>query len=338
MWKGAVVIMKRVTIYDVAKEADVSLATVSRVINGSNVVKEPTREKVQAAIEKLGYKPNAIAQGLALQKTTTIALVVPEASFTYTGQIINGLIDVAKIYNYNIMLHTITEGITDIKNIIEDIIKSNVDGVVLYNDKVNMPEMDELSKYNIPIVVIGNRIHGDTISCVYVDVEKAIFELTSKYLEENKTKIAILEDRKNQYTSKQMVKGAQRAYEKKGLKFEGFLQIPTENRTSYVFLCKWLKDHKYDVVIGNRDSQAMAILNAARENNIRVPEDMDIVCVIDTKYNSMMRPQISSFSIPSYDLGAVSMRVMTKMLENNDDFEKEIELSYLFTPRQSTKN
>ena len=88
--------MKRVTIYDVAKEAGVSLATVSRVINGSNVVKGGTRERVQAAVDKLGYKPNAIAQGLALQKSTTIGLVVPEASFTYTGQIINGLIDVAK--------------------------------------------------------------------------------------------------------------------------------------------------------------------------------------------------------------------------------------------------
>ena len=104
--------MKRVTIYDVAKEAGVSLATVSRVINGSNVVKGPTRERVQAAVDKLGYKPNAIAQGLALQKSTTIAMVVPEASFTYTGQVINGMIDVAKIYNYNIMLHTITAGIS----------------------------------------------------------------------------------------------------------------------------------------------------------------------------------------------------------------------------------
>ena len=139
--------MKRVTIYDVAKEAGVSLATVSRVINGSTVVKEPTRQRVQSAIEKLGYKPNAIAQGLALQKTTTIGLVVPEASFTYTGQIINGLIDVAKIYNYNIMLHTITSGITEISDIIEDIIKSRVDGVIIYNDKLEMSEVEELKKY-----------------------------------------------------------------------------------------------------------------------------------------------------------------------------------------------
>ena len=265
--------MKRVTIYDVAKEAGVSLATVSRVINGSNVVKEPTRERVEAAIEKLGYKPNAIAQGLALQKTTTIALVVPEASFTYTGQIINGLIDVAKIYNYNIMLHTITEGITEIGDIIEDIIKSRVDGVILYNDKLMISEMEELSKYNIPIVVIGNRVNADNVCCVYVDVEKAIYELTLKYLEEDKKEIAIIEDRKNRYTTGQMVSGAKKAFAKKGLEFTNFLRIPADARTSYEFLGRWFRDHRYDVVIGNRDSQAMAIVNTARENGISIPDD-----------------------------------------------------------------
>ena len=330
--------MKRVTIYDVAKEAGVSLATVSRVINGSDVVKAPTKEKVEAAIEKLGYKPNAIAQGLALQKTTTIGLVVPEASFTYTGQIINGLIDVAKIYNYNIMLHTITEGITDINDIIETIIKSHVDGVIVYNDKLSMPEMDKLSKYNIPIVIIGNRVKGDHVRCVYVDIEKAIRELTLKYLEEGKKDIAILEDRKNKYATEQMVRGAESAFKQKGLKFNGLIRIPADARTSYRFLQNYLKKNKHDLMIANRDSQAMAICNSARENGIKIPEQMEVVCVIDTKYNSMIRPQISSFSIPSYDLGAVSMRIMTKMLQDESSTDKEIELSYLFTSRQSTKN
>ena len=330
--------MKRVTIYDVAKEAGVSLATVSRVINGSNVVKGPTRDKVQAAVDKLGYKPNAIAQGLALQKSTTIGLVVPEASFTYTGQIINGLIDVAKIYSYNIILHTVTAGITDLSAVIEDIIKSHVDGVILYYDKQDMPEMETLSRYNIPIVLIGGRIHGERICSVYVDIEKAVYELTTKYLEEGKDSIAIIEDRKNQFSCSQMVKGASRAFEAKGKKFDGFLEIPNEARTSYLFLQQWLRDHKYDLMIGNRDSQAMAIVNAARENGISIPNDMEVACVIDTKYNAMMRPQISSFSITSYDLGAVSMRVMTKMLANEMEADRMIELSYLFTPRQTTKN
>ena len=329
--------MKRITIYDVAKEAGVSLATVSRVINGSSVVKGNTRDRVQAAVDKLGYKPNAIAQGLALQKTTTIGLIVPEASFTYTGQIINGLIDVAKIYNYNIMLHTVTAGITDLSSVLEEIIKSQVDGVVVYNDKIESDQLELLSRYNIPIVLIGNKAKGEKISSVFVDVKKAIFEITTKYLEEGKEKIAILQDRKNHYSTELMVAGATEAYAAKGKVFDGYIPISVEARTSYAFLSKWFKNHSYDVMIGNRDSQAMAIINAARENGIRVPEDMEVICVIDTKYNSMMRPQISSFSIPSYDLGAVAMRVMTKMLQDIDT-DREIELSYLFTPRQSTKS
>lgn len=329
--------MKRVTIYEVAKEAGVSLATVSRVINGSDVVRSETKERVEAAIEKLGYKPNAIAQGLALQKTTTIALVIPEASFTYTGQIINGLLDVAKIYKYNIMLHTITEGIVEINEIIETIIKSRVDGVVIYNDKLRESELTTLTKYNVPIVVIGNKVSGDKIGSVYVDIEKAVSELVTRYLEHGIEDISIIQDRKNMYSIDQMVSGAKRAFEKKGKEFDSYIEIPAEYRSSYQYLKTYFKDQHPKLIIANRDSQALACANAASEAGIRVPEDMEVVCVIDTKYNAMVRPQLSSFAIPSYDLGAVSMRLMTKMLHDDEVEDKEIELSYLFTPRQSTK-
>jgi LacI family transcriptional regulator len=329
--------MKRVTIYDVAKDANVSLATVSRVINGSDVVRQATKLRVDESIDRLGYKPNAIAQGLALQKTTTIGLVIPEASFTYVGQVINGLLDVAKIYNYNIILHTTTEGITDINEIVDDIIKSRVDGVVIYNDKLLRDEMNLLSKYNIPIVVIGNKISGVEVCSVFVDIEKAIYELVDSYLEKGITDIAILEDRRNAYSVEQMAIGARRAFAKHNLKFDNFIDIPSEYRTTYKYLRQYFKSNKHQLVIANRDSQAMAVLNAASENGINSPEDIEIVCAIDTKYNSMVRPEISSFSIPSYDLGAVSMRVLTKMLQDDVVEDKEKKLSYLYTPRQSTK-
>lgn len=329
--------MKRVTIYDVAKEARVSLATVSRVINGLEIVRDDTRIRVNEAIEKLGYKPNAIAQGLALQKTTTIALVVPEASFSYTGQIINGLLDVAKIYKYNIMLHTTSEGIVEIDDLIENIIKSRVDGVVIYNDKLMFDELSALTKYNFPIVMIGNRMSTDNICSVFVDLKQAVSDLVTTYLDKGITDIAIIQDRKNKFMVEQLIKGAQEAFAKKGLVFDQFLEIPVEYRSSYLYLKDYFKTNKHQLIIAHRDSQALAVSNAAAECGIKIPEEMEIVCVIDTKYNSMVRPQLSSFSIPSYDLGAVAMRVMTKMLKEDVVDEKEIELSYLFTPRQSTK-
>ncbi len=329
--------MKRVTIYDVAKEAKVSLATVSRVINGLEIVREDTRLRVNEAIEKLGYKPNAIAQGLALQKTTTIALVVPEASFSYTGQIINGLLDVAKIYKYNIMLHTVSEGIVEIGEIIDTIIKSRVDGVVIYNDKLIYDELKALTNYQFPIVLIGNKMSTNNICSVYVDLEKAVYELVSEYLDKGKGDIAIVQDRKNKYMIEQLIKGATTAFERRGLVFEQYIEIPQEYRSSYQYLKEYFKKRRHDLVIAYRDSQALAVANAAAENDIKVPEELEIVCIIDSKYNSMVRPQLSSFTFPSYDLGAVSMRVMTKMLKQDNFDDREIELSYLFTPRQTTK-
>ena len=329
--------MKRVTIYDVAKEAKVSLATVSRVINGLEIVREDTRLRVNEAIEKLGYKPNAIAQGLALQKTTTIALVVPEASFSYTGQIINGLLDVAKIYKYNIMLHTVSEGIVEIGEIIDTIIKSRVDGVVIYNDKLIYDELKALTNYQFPIVLIGNKMSTNNICSVYVDLEKAVYELVSEYLDKGKGDIAIVQDRKNKYMIEQLIKGATTAYERRGLVFEQYIEIPQEYRSSYQYLKEYFKKRRHDLVIAYRDSQALAVANAATENDIKVPEELEIVCIIDSKYNSMVRPQLSSFTFPSYDLGAVSMRVKTKMLKQDNFDDREIELSYLFTPRQTTK-
>lgn len=329
--------MKRVTIYDVAREANVSLATVSRVINGVDVVRADTRERVEAAIERLGYKPNALAQGLALQKTTTIGLVIPEASFNFTGNIINGLLDVARIYKYNIMLQTTTEGISDITDIVETIIKSRVDGVVIYNDQLNDKITKDLIEYNIPMVVINHKVSAPQITSVYVDIEQAVYERVKDYLSRGLDKVGIIQDRKNNQACKLMVKGATRAFEEAGKEFDGFMMIPSEYHTSYAYLSEHFKENSYDLVIAYRDSQALATINAAAENGIKIPDEMELICVIDTKYNSMVRPQISSFSLPSYDLGAVAMRVLTKMLKNENTFDHEIELSYLYTPRKSTK-
>ncbi|MEG0328926.1 MAG: LacI family DNA-binding transcriptional regulator [Longicatena sp.] len=331
--------MKRITIYDVAKEADVSLATVSRVINGSEVVREDTRVKVQEAIEKLGYKPNAIAQGLALQKTTTIALIVPEASYFYTGQIINGLIDVAKIYKYNIMLHTTTEGISEMNDIIENIIKSRVDGVVIFNDKLSKDELNQLTSYQIPIVVIGNRMSDETVGSVYIDYSKLVYDYATNCIKNGKINIALVEDRKNPAMIKQLLDGLTRAFHDNGLTFDNFLAIPKEYRSSYLYLKDYMKKGiQHDIVITYRDSQAMAVMNTAKESGISIPDDMELVCILDSKYNSMARPQISGFKIPDYDLGAVAMRLLTKMLhDDNEVLDKEIELSYIFTPRKSTK-
>ena len=117
---------KNVTIYDVAREAGVSLATVSRVINGSNVVKPNTRERVMEAIQRLDFKPNQIARGLATSKTTTIAIVFPQSLFAHVKDMIGGIGDTGRHLDYNINMYT-TDDIGDentVADITERLVKS----------------------------------------------------------------------------------------------------------------------------------------------------------------------------------------------------------------------
>ena len=93
-----------VTIYDAAREAKVSMATVSRVVNGNANVKAETKEKVNAVIAKLGYRPNAVARGLASRRTTTIGVVIPDVTNHYFAELARGIDDVAAMYHYQIIL------------------------------------------------------------------------------------------------------------------------------------------------------------------------------------------------------------------------------------------
>ena len=134
--------MKKATIYDVAREAGVSLATVSRVINGSSVVREKTKEKVMKVIDELNFKPNQIARGLATNKTTTIAIIFPQSLFAHVKDMIGGIGDTGRHLDYNINMYT-TDDIGDentVADITERLVKSRVDGAILFNNE-NIEEM-----------------------------------------------------------------------------------------------------------------------------------------------------------------------------------------------------
>lgn len=262
-------------------------------------------------------------------------MVITDASVNYTGQIINGVLDAAKIKNYNIIMHAVSAGITDINDIIETIIKSRVDGVIIYNDKIDVSELQEVSKFNIPIVFIGNKTVSDNVGSVYVDIEAVSKEAVNMFLNKGVKDVVVLQERHNNLINDQMVTGSKKAFVEHSLPFKGYLEIPKDYKSSYDFLLKYLKNNKVKAIIVHRDAQALAVINAAKENNLRIPEDLEVVCILDTKYNLMTRPQISSFSLPSYDLGSIAMASIEKML-NENEVGKAYELSYFFVPRQST--
>ena len=133
--------MSNATIYDVAGAAGVSLATVSRVLNNPEKVKEETRQRVLKVIKELGYRPNVIARGLASRKTTTVGVVISDITRASVAEMLGGISDIAQNYKYSIKLFSIREDM-DIIDTLHDIVAEQVDGVLYLNDELSENRVD----------------------------------------------------------------------------------------------------------------------------------------------------------------------------------------------------
>ena len=154
-----------ITIYDVAREANVSMATVSRVVNGNPNVKPTTRKKVMEVIDRLGYRPNAVARGLASKKTTTVGLIIPDISNLIFAELARGIEDIATMYNYNIILSNSDQNVDKELRLLNTMLGKQVDGLVFMSGNITEEHITEFEKSPVPIVLAGSigRIRENTI-------------------------------------------------------------------------------------------------------------------------------------------------------------------------------
>lgn len=333
---------KNVTIYDVATEAGVSLATVSRVINGSSVVKTQTRDKVMDAIQRLDFKPNQIARGLATSKTTTIAIVFPQSLFAHVKDMIGGIGDTSRRLDYNVSIYT-TDEIGDgnpIETVFEKIVKSRADGVILFNNEQIEEEIALVKKYKIPTVVIGYCVSNEWMGSIFVDAKKIAFDIIDKYLKDGKKDIVFVSPKQNLIRTDMIIKGIEEAYHENGLVFDQQKQIistSTHYEKSYPQFLEYFKTHKHDLIFSGYDKEAVAIVNAAIDNDIRIPEEMEVIGMMNTSYASMCRPALTSIHVPVYDMGALAVRLLTKILNDEEIDTREVVLQHVLMSRKTTK-
>ena len=332
---------KKVTIYDVATEAGVSLATVSRVINGSNVVRPKTRDKVLETIQRLDFKPNQIARGLATSKTTTIAVVFPQSLFAHVKNMIGGIGDTSRLLDYNISIYT-TDELGDgnpIESIMEKIVKSRADGVIFFHSDQIEEEIALVKKYKIPTVIVGYKVSDDNIGSIFVDAKKIAYEVIDQYLKKGKSDIVFVNPKQNLVNTDKMIEGIQKAYLEHGLTFDVEKQVistSTHYEKSYPQFDSYFKNHKHDLVFSSYDKEAVAVVNAAIDNGIKIPDDMEVIGMMNTSYALMCRPALTSIHVSVYDMGALAIRLLTKILNNEEIDTKEVSLQYVKIERSST--
>lgn len=327
----------KVTIYNVALAAGVSLATVSRVLNNPEKVKKETRERILKVIDELGYRPNAIARGLASRKTTTVGVLVSDLTRASIAEMLGGISDIARQYKYSIKLFTTPENV-DLNEQIKIIIAEQVDGLLLLNDELEYDKMkminDICAKNDVPLVLANVLYDVPTVPSVSIDYEKAGYEITKLMIETGKKDIYLLSTVRNYSVNDKKEQGYQRAMLEASLEPKIFRTSGSTSVNRQHFF-GYFKDKRIDGAIGVRDSIAVSFMNIIRENGLNVPDRVAVAGFQNTKYATLSRPTLTSIDIPVYDIGAVAMRLLTKLMNKEEIDEVKIILNHYIVRRQS---
>ena len=330
--------MANTTIYDVAGAAKVSLATVSRVMNNPEKVNPETREKVLRVIKELGYRPNAIARGLASRKTTTVGIVMADVSRASTAQLLGGIIDIAKKYEYSIKIFTVGEN-EDINDAMRIVAAEKVDGILFLNDELDAARMKEamdcIREAQIPVVLSNVIYEEEDIPSVAIDYETATYEITKRMMASGRKDIYMFSTVRRYSINNKKVAGYVNAMTEAGLEPK-ILRTSGDVSINRLHFEEFIKNNNVDGVLAVRDSIAISFMNVAIAHNKKVPEDLGIVGLQNTKYAILSRPNLTCVDTPVYDIGAVSMRLLTKYMKQEEVKDNKILLPYRIIERGST--
>jgi LacI family transcriptional regulator len=330
-----------ITIYDVAREASVSMATVSRVVNGNPNVKPVTRKKVLEVIDRLGYRPNAVARGLASKKTTTVGVIIPDISNIFFAELARGIEDIATMYKYNIILSNSDQNKDKELHLLNTMLGKQVDGLVFMGGNITADHVEEFGKSPVPIVLAGSIEESNTMPSVNIDYEEAVYDSINEFIEKGHKNIAFvvgpLHEPKN--TTKKL-RGYQRALQDSGIPYNEELVVEGDYTydSGIEAIDKLLEvaDRPTAILVGS-DEMALGVVHGAQDKGYKIPEDFEVITSDNTRLSLMVRPQLTTIVQPLYDIGAVAMRLLTKLMNKEKVSEQIVVLPHRIEHRQSTK-
>lgn len=331
-----------VTIYDVAREANVSMATVSRVVNGNPNVKPATRKKVTEAIERLGYRPNAVARGLASKKTTTVGVIIPDISSIFYSELARGIEDIATMYKYNIILSNSDQNKDKELHLLNTMLGKQVDGIVFMSGNVTEAHIEEFQRSPVPIVLAASIEKSETIPAVNIDYEQASFDAVTALVERGNKRIAYVSGPlKEPVNEEKKLAGYKRALHEAGIEYDEELLLEGDYTydsgiEAYDKISGMSGNPPTAVFVGT-DEMALGVIHGAQDKGVHIPDQLEVMGFDNTRLAMMVRPRLSTVVQPMYDIGAVAMRLLTKYMNKENVEDHNVVLPHRLEFRDSTK-
>lgn len=315
-------------IRDVAKQAKVTPMTVSRVINNSGYVKDETRQRVEAAIKELHYVPNMLSRSLRIKESKTIGLVISDISNPYWIKIIQGTESFASENGYHVILCDSSESEKKELAHLENLIKKQVDGILIAPIRNSPKPIEFVQSQKIPITVIGYPMPDIEVDVVRCDTNEAAYDIVKLLLELGHQRIAALTGPKQIVTATDRVDGYKRALNEAGIPINDELiqygHFSPEHGYKMAKEMLKLSPLPTAVVTGN-NFIAIGVTKALIEAGVRIPEDISIVTFDGPPPDLVIDPFFTMVSQPGYELGKQAARLLVQRLaQKTSSHYKEI--------------
>jgi LacI family transcriptional regulator len=307
------------TISDVAQRAGVSPATVSRVLQGASNVRPDTRQRVEQAIEELGYVPSAVAQSLRSKRTRSLALIVPDITNSFWTTIARGVEDAAQGHDYSILLYNTDENPARQIRCLEAVISQRVDGVIIAPYDSDARNLSKLRERNTPTVIVDRRIEGWNVDSVLGDSISGARALVQHLIGLGHRRIAVISGPLNTSTAEDRVMGYLLALAEAGIPLEPHLIRRGEFLSaSGEELALQLLDERPapTAIFAANNLIAMGVIDAAKKLGQRIPQDIALVCFDDLPNVSHIFPFLTVAVQPAYDMGMNAAQLLLSRLES----------------------
>lgn len=310
----------------VAKKAGVSVATISRVLNHPEAVAPDTREHILSIMESLNYTPNWFARGLKLNRTSVIALFIPDILDLGYMEIAKGVEDVAHQKKYNIMLCTTEEDRNKEKEYIENFISRKVDGIILVSSSLNKNDLTQIKKQDVPVVLVGKNegLVGENI--VYTDYITASAEAVKHMIEIGHRKIGMICGSRPKIENLDKVEGFRKTITGEGLSYQPEYIVEEENSIEggYLGASKLLnlKDRP-EAIFVTSDIMAIGAMEKIKQTGLTIPQDIAVVGFDNLKISGFIEPKLTTVAKPMYRMGLVAARLLFDLMEDDSEEDSE---------------
>ncbi len=334
----------KVTIYDVAKKAGVSISTASKALNDRKDVGEKTKEKVKQIAKELSYEPSHFARALAMKKTGNIGVLTvryystPMLTNPFYSKIIEGIEEGLMDSELNLITNVIRKEQIENLELPKMVKEKNVDGLILLG---YMPEnfVELIVNKGLPVIVVDNYVN-ENISMIVTDDEGGAYGAVSYLIKTGHRKIAYISGPSCRISFKKREEGYKKALNEGGLTLNpDFILYNDLEEPGYEWMKKILSvGEKPDAIFTSNDVTAILCINMLRENGLKVPDDISVIGFDNIEIGEHFIPSLSTVDIDKERIGIKAVNILSEKIKNKTKTVERIIFPVNLIIRNSVKS